>query len=196
MTKLSKQWKALTRDQKKVWRVWAKNNRVLLDAGNTRRVSGHKAMTIVLNNRATAGEPVNAGALPTPISWLSGVLSTRDAGPYTENAGYIGFRADQNIVTPTQWRVWATKPVPVNDPAPLASLRFIKHFSMGPMAVDDIVQPGLGPEYIAVHGSWDGPGADGDWSPAEMYVWFRLHQYHAGQLGPGVILKGRIAVEL
>jgi hypothetical protein len=196
MTKLSKQWKTLTRDQKKTWRDWARSNRMTLESGAVRRVSGHKALTIVLSNRAVAGEAVNASTLPTSINWLSGALSTRDAGPYTENAGYVGFRADQNIAVATQWRVWATKPVPVNDPAPLASLRFIKHFSMGPMVVDDIVQPSLGPEYIAVHGSWDGPGNDGDWSPAEMYVWFRLHQYHGGHLGPGVILKGRIAVEL
>jgi hypothetical protein len=46
-----------------------------------------------------------------------------------------------------------------------------------------------------VNGSWDGPGVEGAW-PVDTFVWFRVHQYANGQLGPGVMMKGRIQVEL
>jgi len=46
-----------------------------------------------------------------------------------------------------------------------------------------------------VCGSWDGPGEGGAW-PVNTYVWFRLHQFANGQLSPGVVLKGLIAVQL
>ena len=48
--KLSNLWKTLTRDQRRAWNTWAKNNKVLMDDGNVRRVSGHKAMTMVLRS--------------------------------------------------------------------------------------------------------------------------------------------------
>ena len=41
----------------------------------------------------------------------------------------------------------------------------------------------------------DGPGADGAW-PADKFIWFRLHQYANGQLGPGAMMQGLIQVEL
>src|SRR5262245_52815811 len=50
--KLNTQWKTLTRDQRRAWNAWAKSNKVQLDDRSLRYVSGHKAMTIVLRNRA------------------------------------------------------------------------------------------------------------------------------------------------
>jgi len=52
--KASNLWRTLTRDQRRAWNAWAKNNEVLLDDGNVRRVSGRKAMTMVLRNRVSA----------------------------------------------------------------------------------------------------------------------------------------------
>ena len=53
----------------------------------------------------------------------------------------------------------------------------------------------IGTAYAAVHGSWDGPGLEGLW-PVDMFIWFRVHHYVEGQLSPGVMMKGRIEVEL
>ena len=66
--------------------------------------------------------------------------------------------------------------------------------SLGALAFD-AVTPSFGSDYLAVLGSWDGPDEDGAW-PTEKFVWFRLHQYFEGQLGPGVMMRGRIDVEL
>jgi hypothetical protein len=52
--KTSNLWKTLTREQRRSWNAWAKNNKVLLDDGNRRRVSGRKAMSIILRNRGLA----------------------------------------------------------------------------------------------------------------------------------------------
>jgi len=98
--------------------VWAKNNRVLLPDGNFRRVSGPKALTVVLANRALAGEAANPTVVPAAVTWLDGALSVRDAGPFTENAGFVGFRAEQNIAGGTKWFVWATTPATEALPAP------------------------------------------------------------------------------
>ena len=68
--KLSTQWKPLNRDQRLAWNAWAKSNNVLLDDGSFRRVSGHKAMTMVLRNRALAGDAVNPGNPPAAAAWL------------------------------------------------------------------------------------------------------------------------------
>jgi len=116
--KLSKAWRELKRDQRRAWMVWAKNNRVLLPDGNVRRVSGHKAMSVVLANRALAGEAANPTVVPAAVTWLDGALSVRDAGPFTENAGFVGFRAEQNIAGGTKWFVWATEPARESLPAP------------------------------------------------------------------------------
>jgi len=83
-----------------------------------RRVSGHKAMSVVLANRALAGEAANPSVVPAAVTWLDGALSVRDAGPFTENAGFVGFRAEQNIAGGTKWFVWATEPARESLPAP------------------------------------------------------------------------------
>lgn len=192
--KTSKEWKGLTRDQRRAWNAWAKSNPVLLDDGNVRRVSGRKAMTMVLRNRAAAGDAANPTVVPTPVPWLDGSLSLRDAGPFTENVGYVGFRVEQDLDAGTKWFVWATTPVDANEVKPHQRLRFVTCMTLGELFVNDLV-PDIGPAYAPVCGSWDGPGLDGAW-PEDRFIWFRVHHYANGQLSPGVMLKGWIQVEL
>ena len=99
------------------------------------------------------------------------------------------------------WNAWAkSNPVLLDDGSlrrvseAHAQLRFVKCLSLGVLNVDDLVST-FGTDYAAVHGSWDGPGADGAW-PADKFIWFRLHQYANGQLGPGAMMQGLIQVEL
>jgi len=210
--KASNLWRTLTRTQRLAWNAWAKDNKVLLDDGSTRRVSGRKAMTMVLRNRAIAGEAANPSVVPAAVEWLDGALSTREAGPWTVGVGHVGFRADQNIPAGTKWFVWATPPVEASEANPKPLLRFVKFMTLGAMAVDDVT-PNLGGDYEAVNGTWRGPGLvildedtglplvpeqrtdDGAW-PTTHFVWFRLHQYANGQLSPGRVLRGWIGVEL
>jgi hypothetical protein len=192
--KLSTQWKTLTRDQRRAWNAWAKNNAVLLDDGSLRRVSGHKAMTMVLRNRAVAGEAANPTVVPAATAWLNGALTLNDAGPFTENAGFVGFRAGQEIAVATKWFVWATPPVEASESDPHRLLRFVKCLALDAMAFEDLT-PSFGGDYQAVLGPWDGPGEEGEW-PTDHFIWFRVHQYANGQLGPGVMMKGRIQIEL
>ncbi|TAK99642.1 MAG: hypothetical protein EPO07_10710, partial [Verrucomicrobia bacterium] len=137
--KLSNLWKTLTRDQRRAWNVWAKNNAVMLDDGSVRRVSGHKAMTLVLRNRALAGDAANAATVPAATAWLNNALSTRDAGPFTTNVGYVGFRVEQNLAAGTKWFVWATVPVDDGIADPFRQLRFIKCLTLGAQNFDDII---------------------------------------------------------
>jgi hypothetical protein len=210
--KAAKEWRTLTRDQRRAWNAWAKNNKVLLDDGNVRCVSGRKAMTMVLRNRTIAGEAANPSVVPAATNWLDGALSTREAGPWTVGVGHVGFRADQDIPAGTKWFVWATPPVEASEANPKPLLRFMKFMTLDAMAVDDIT-PNLGGDYEAVNGTWRGPGlvildedtglplvpeqrtTDGEW-PTTHFVWFRLHQYANGQLSPGRVLRGWIGVEL
>jgi hypothetical protein len=192
--KVSSEWKKLTQAQRRAWNAWAKNNPVLLDDGNVRRVSGRKAMTMVLRNRASAGDAASPTVVPAAFTWQPGALSLRDAGPFTENLGYVGFRVEQNLASATKWFVWATPPVTAGEPAPQGRLRFVKCMALGASAVNDLV-PDIGPDYAPVCGTWDGPGVEGAW-PVDTFIWFRVHQYAHGQLGPGVVMQGRIQVEL
>jgi hypothetical protein len=196
--KLSTQWKTLKRDQRRTWMAWAKTNPLLLDDGNTRHVSGHKAMTLVLRNRALAGEAANPAVLPAAVTWLDGSLTTSDTGPWTAGPGYIGFRCGMGIPTAAKWFVWASAPVPATDPKPLATLKFISVLSTGPMAVNDITG-NLGTAYLPVQGDWHPPvdvtQRTPHWDPPRK-MWFRLHHYANGQLSPGVILSGGIDYEL
>lgn len=192
--KLSNLWKTLTRDQRRAWNAWAKSNKVLLDDGSLRFVSGHKAMTMILRNRATAGDAANPTAVPAAFAWNVGTLSLRDAGPFTVNMGYVGFRVEQNVAAATKWFVWATPPLDGNTPNPQAQLRFIKCMNLGALAVNDLI-PDIGPNYLPVCGSWDGPGLDGYW-PTPKFMWLRVQQYANGQLGPSVTFKGPIQIEL
>ena len=192
--KASNLWRTLTRDQRRAWNAWAKDNKVLLDDGNVRRVSGRKAMTMVLRNRAVAGEAADAAVVPAAATWLEGALSVDNAGPFTENAGYVGFRVAMALTEATKWFVWATTPVNDTELNPHRRLRFVKCMSLGVIAQGEVT-PNIGADYEPVCGSWDGPGVDGAW-PVNTYVWFRVHQYANGQLSPGVVLKGLIAVQL
>lgn len=192
--KASSLWKTLTQAQRRAWNAWAKSNKVLLDDGNVRRVSGRKAMTMVLRNRARAGEAANATVVPAPVTWLDGALSLRDGGPWTVNLGYVGFRVEQDLSEGTKWFVWATPPVDANEMKPHQRLRFVTCMTLGALSYDDLV-PDIGPDYEPVCGSWDGPGLDGAW-PEDRFIWFRVHHYANGLLSPGVMLKGWITVEL
>ena len=192
--KAAKEWRTLTQTQRRAWNAWAKDNKVLLDDGNVRRVSGRKAMTMVLRNRASAGETADAAVVPAAATWLDGALSVDNAGPFTENAGYVGFRVAVALTEATKWFVWASPPVNDTELSPQRRLRFVKCMSLGVLAQGDVT-PNIGPDYGAVCGSWDGPGEGGAW-PVNTYVWFRVHQFANGQLSPGVVLKGLIQVEL
>jgi len=192
--KVSSEWKKLTQAQRRAWSAWAKSNKVLLDDGNVRRVSGRKAMTMVLRQRAAAGDLANPSVVPAAFAWQVGALSLRDAGPFTENLGFIGFRVEQILAAGTKWFVAATPPLDDATLNPQAKLRFIKCMTLNALAVNDLT-PDLGPDYLPVCGGWDGPGEEGAW-PVDTFIWLRVHQYAHGQLGPGVVLKGRIQVEL
>lgn len=192
--KVSSEWKKLTQTQRRAWNAWAKSNKVLLDDGNVRRVSGRKAMTMVLRNRAAAGEALNPSVVPAAFAWQPGALSLRDAGPFTVNAGFIGFRAEAALPLATKWFVWATPPLDGNAVNPQAQLRFIKCMAL-PAVVYDELTPDIGPSYLPVCGSWDGPGLDGEW-PVSKCIWLRVQQYANGQLGPSVTFKGTIQIEL
>ena len=187
------EWKALTKTQRRAWNAWAKDHPVLLDDGSVRRVSGRKAMSMVVRNRTAAGEALNPATVPGDIAWLDGALNLTDAGPFTTNDGFIGFRAAQNPNAGTKWFVWATPPLAAGTVTPLPGLRFVTCLALGAVAQEDLV--GMNAQYLAVNGSWDGPDLDGEW-PDPMCVWFRVHQYHEGYLSPGVTMKGVIQVEL
>jgi hypothetical protein len=128
------------------------------------------------------------------VTWLVDALYLADAGPFTASNGYVGFRVVQNLAEGTKWFVWATPPVGAEESNPHPRLRFVKSMELGALNADELV-PDLGPDYLPVCGSWDGPGEDGEW-PVDTFIWFRLHQYANGQLGPGAMMKGRIQVEL
>jgi hypothetical protein len=191
---ISKLWKSLTDAEQRAWRVWAKNNSVITDAGEPTRVNAFGAFEAVLKRRALAAEPLNPTTPPTEAKWIGAVLSLRDAGPFTTGEGYFGFRAESNIATDTCWFVWATPPIDESESEPEQLLQFVTQFRAMPMKADEVTE-NLGPAYRAVLGSWAGPGEEGAW-PTRKYVWVRLHEYIDGQLGPAVLLRGRIQVEL
>ena len=192
--KWNRQWKQLTRDQKAAWKTWAKNNPVRLEHGFVRRVSGEKAFTIVLINRAIAGEAANPTVVSSAATWLSGALSLHDAGPFTANDGFMGFRTTQEIVAATNWFVWATPPRGNDDATPLRKLRFIKCLSVPVLAVEELT-PNFVNDYTAVNGSLNDPVDGGEWYE-ERYVWFQIRQYANGQLGPAQTMRGQIQLEL
>jgi hypothetical protein len=188
--KLNTLWKTLNRDQRRAWNAWAKSNPVLLDDGSFRRVSGHKAMTMVLRNRAAGGEATNPTHLPDAVVWLDGTLSTTETGPLTV-PNYVGFRCGDNGLVDSKWFVWATAPVLTTELNPLATLRFITAFDSGVLdAQGTDITPNLVGNYAAVHGDFRAPGGV-PWDPPRK-VWFRLHHYADGQLSPGRIMSGLI----
>lgn len=192
--KWNQQWKPLSRDQRQAWRQWAKSNPVRLDNGVVRRVSGHKALTVVLNKRAVAGDAANPTVIPVATTWLSDALSLNDAGPFTVGEGFMGLRATQEIPAGEKWFVWATPPLPAAETDAHRWLRFVKCQTVGALGTNELTGD-FASDYRAVLGSFDGPGESGEW-PEDHFVWFRVQQYANGQLGPGEVLKGRIQLEL
>ncbi len=199
--KLSAEWKKLNRDQRRAWNAWAKSNALLLEDGSFRRVNGHKALTQILRNRATAAEALNPADLPTSAPWLDGAFSVRDAGATTAGAGYIGFRVEQNIPAGTKWFVWGSKLVLADEATPLAKLQFLGVLAPGALsaASGGDVTPSLGGQYLAVHGDWHPPvdvsQTTPHWVPSR-YIWFRIHQYRDGQLSPGRVLSTLVYYEV
>lgn len=199
--KLSNEWKKLNRDQRRAWNAWAKSNPVLLDDGTFRRVSGHKAMTMVLRNRTIAGEATNPTHVPDSTVWLDGAFSTADAGVTTAGAGYIGFRVEQNVPAGTKWFIWATPLLLADVKKPQAQLGFIGVMAPGPLSAADggDVTPSLGSQYLAAHGDWHPPVVEGVYPPVwdpNRYIWFRVHQYRDGQLSPGRVLSSIVYHEV
>ena len=189
--KLSKLWNQLTRAQKREWSAWAKNNPLLLDDGNVRRVCGHKAMTIVLANRAMFGDAANPTVLPGTPSWLGTCLTTTGAGVDPTAPGYVGFRATKVVPSGTKLAVYASGLCLGDDPAPLASLRFLSYFNLALSPQDEHPTPNLATFYRATHGEFipaAGEEGLGHWDPPR-HVWFRIHEYYQGVLSPGFVLS-------
>ena len=194
--KMNATWKTLTRDQKKSWSTWAKNNAVLLPDGQCKVVAARKAFTIVLQQRGTAGVALTPTVVPAAFTWLTGQFSLRDNGPFTSSTGYVGLRCEANLLAGTKWFVWATPPVLADEGEPRRMFRLVKVLSPGAMAENDVTA-NLATEYRAVCGEFNGPGADGAWDEGdEHYVWFRICQYANGQLGPATVARAMIVVEL
>jgi hypothetical protein len=187
-------WRRLTSTQRQAWQTWAMTNTVVLEDGIARRVNGIQALGIVLRNRALAGEPANPASPPTAARWLGPVLSLRDAGPFTDNAGFVGFRVESELREETKWFIWATPPLEASANDTECFLNFVTCLTLPPSAFDELT-PTIGPQFELANGSWDGPDLEGDWT-TDKFVWFRVHQYADGQLGPGVLLRGRIQVKL
>lgn len=192
--KWNKLWKTLNRDHKAAWKTWARSNPVRLENGHVRRVCGEKAFTIVLNNRAIAGEAANPTIVPATVAWLMNVLSTQDAGPFTIGEGSMHLRGIADVPTPSTWFVWGTAPTLAAETLPLRSLRFVTCVTL-PYLTTETLTNNFAPEYRRVHGSFNGPGVNGAWAD-DHYVWFRVQQYANGQLGPEMVLKGKIQVDL
>ena len=191
--KMLKTWKALTRNQKALWSGWAKNNPVLLDGGVVRRVSGRKAYTVVLAQRALAGVALAPTVVPAAVTWVSDGWDLDGSGPFTEGEGVLSLRAAKEIPPGTVWFVWATGPLPEASANPQARLRFITVLKPTTLSVGGL-SADLTALCEAVNGGFDGPGEDGAWEDP-TYVYFRIHQYANGALGPGLVVKGLIGVE-
>ena len=192
--KLSTEWKKLNRDQRRAWNAWAKSNPVLLDDGTFRRVSGHKAMTVVLRNRTMAGDALNPTTVPSSAPWLDGAFSTQDAGATTAGAGYIGFRVVQNVPAGTKWFVWASALTLSGESSPQKTFRFLGVLAPGALSAANggDVTPSMGNQYLAAHGDWHPPVVAGVYPPVwnpSRYIWFRVHQYRDGQLSHGRVLS-------
>ena len=194
--KMNVTWRTLTRDQKKSWSTWAKNNAVLLPDGQFKVVDARKAFTIVLQQRAAASASATPTVVPAAFTWLTGQFSLRDCGPFTTGTGYVGLRCEKNLSAGTKWFIWATPPVLTGEVAPRRLFRLLKIYSPGGLTADDVTAS-WHTEFRAVCGEFNGPGVDGEWPEGnEHYVWFRFCQYANGQLGPATVGRGQIVVEL
>ena len=195
--KLIKAWKGLTRSQKVAWNKWAKTNRVVLPNGNVDFVTGHKACTIIMGYRALFGWtfPITqtpdgyTSLLPTPF------LNNVDCGAYTTGAGTLVLRtAVQLNAEESNFLVWATPPVTaeVVDPAPL--FRFCKAFAVQTDIPVNTYIPNFAADYRAKVGEFNGPGLEGFWDTPH-FIWFRIHECYAGQLGPATVFRVGIYVD-
>jgi hypothetical protein len=123
-------------------------------------------------------------------------------GRLVKAVAYIGFRPEQDLAAGTKWFVWASAMALLDDPQPLATMRFLG--VLAPPALSTAahdVTPSMGTNYMQLHGDWRpvfDPELDtiyAQWHPPRK-IWFRLHHYVDGALSPGVILGGTIIPEL
>ena len=195
--RLLKEWKGLTRNQKIAWNSWAKRNRVMLPNGLLDFVSGHKACTIITGYRALFGwtYPITqtpdgyTPLLPTPF------LNNVDCGAYTTGAGQLVLRtAVQLNAEESNFLVWATPPVTADVVNPSPLFRFCKAFAPQDDILVNTFIPNFATDYRAKVGSFNGPGLEGLWDTPH-YIWFRIHECYAGQLGPATVFRAGIYVD-
>ena len=195
--RLTKQWKTFTRDQKAAWNKWAKVNRVVLPDGNVDFVSGRKACTLINANRALFGWNFPAAQTPEGYAPLlpTPFLTNVDCGAYTTGAGELVLRSLVQLnAEESNFLVWATPPVTgdVIDPGPL--FRFCKAFALMDDVLVDTFIPNFASDYRAKVGSFNGPGLEGLWDTPH-FIWFRIHECYAGQLGPATVFRTGIYVD-
>ena len=195
--KLSNLWKSLMRDQRRAWNAWAKSNKVVLDDGTIRRVSGHKAMTMVMRNRFIADEDTDETHVPQPATWRVGAVSLRDCGPWTGSGapGDMRLRVEETTAVRTDWFVWATAPVPLATQGARLAYRFLREVNVMEGQLAGQTTENFAADYVRMWGSFFGPGPVGTW-PEDHYIYFRVHQHFDGQLGPALGFRGLIAEEL
>lgn len=195
--KLIKDWKKFTRVQKEAWNKWAKINRVVLPDGNVDYVTGHKACTLIAANRALFGWTFPTSQTPDGYTPLlpTPFLTNVDCGAYTSGPGTLVLRtAVQLNAEESNFLVWATPPVTADvvDPAPL--FRFCKAFAPQDDILVNTFIPNFAADYRAKVGSFNGPGIEGLWDTPH-YIWFRIHECYAGQLGPATVFRTGIYVD-
>ena len=186
--RMSKAWGNLTRDEKAAWNVWAKSNPMVLDASLVRRVSGRKAFSLVEGNRRTAGAALTPTVLPADVVWLEAPLSARDCPPDVEDGAGVMLRAEANIPGGTKFFIWATPPLLGTVRAVRGHFRFMGVVTTPAMTADEQTA-----DLIATYEPVCGPIVRlGDlevWPAEDAFIYFRIHEYKNGQLGPGVGAK-------
>lgn len=195
--KLLKQWKGMTRAQKQAWRSWAKQNPVVLPNGNVDFVTGHKACTLINANRALF--PWNFPLSQTPEGYTPLLpvpfLTNEDCGAYTTGPGELVLRTLVQLnAEESNFLIWATPPVTADvvDPAPL--FRFCKAFALMDDVLADRFIPNFAADYRAKVGSFNGPGLEGFWDEPH-FIWFRIRECYAGQLGAATVFRAGIYVD-
>lgn len=132
----------------------------------------------------------------TQAKWSAPPFSTLDAGPFTENFGYVGFRFARDTILTTAWAIYATPPHPVGEVHGHSDYEFISLIHLEPAPIGEVTR-NLVSEYEKVHGPIDGPLIDGAW-PQAMEVSFMVREMRdeVKNFGKPFFLTGIIGVEL
>ena len=126
--------------------------------------------------------------------WLGPLVNATDAGAYTTPPGQLVLRATTDLVENTKLFIWATPPVDGAEQNPLRLLRFVMCMNIAVAVGVENYIPRFENEYRAVCGSFDGPGLEGFWETPH-FIWFRVHEFVNGQLGPAAIMRAPILVD-